>query len=53
MAQNVGSSPNFGGKKDALSPNLMLIKFIAVFNLLADADLYANTDVTVTALSLV
>ena len=49
MAQNVGSSPNFGGKKDALSPNLMLIKFIAVFNLLADADLYAD----VTALSLV
>ena len=47
MAQNVGSSPNSGGKKDALSPRLVLIPTKVVFNLLAD------TNADVAALSLV
>ena len=50
MAQNVGSSPNFGGKKDALRPSLALVLIPTnkvVFNLLADI----NADVA--ALSLV
>ena len=46
MPQNVGSSPNSGGKKDAL--RLVLIPTKVVFNLLADT----NADV-VAALSLV